>query len=89
MSLEDAIAANISWAEKKRKCRVVCRTHGIGSAYHARSDGILVSVPTIAPQGLAMLLTDAAMQTKISEDEASPRLIRSKSLPSMYNLDWP
>ncbi|GJS14712.1 hypothetical protein Tco_0409184 [Tanacetum coccineum] len=26
--LEDAIAANVSCAEKKKKCRVVCRTHG-------------------------------------------------------------
>ncbi|GKC33472.1 hypothetical protein Tco_1040766 [Tanacetum coccineum] len=47
--LEDAIAANISRAEKKKKCRVVCRTYGIGSAHHARSDGIPVSVPTIVP----------------------------------------
>ncbi|GJV18103.1 hypothetical protein Tco_1363426 [Tanacetum coccineum] len=61
--LEDAIAANISGAEKKKKCRVVCRTHGIGSAHHARSDGIPVSVPTIVPQGLAILLTDAGTQT--------------------------
>ncbi|GJU27254.1 hypothetical protein Tco_1165875 [Tanacetum coccineum] len=35
MLLEDAIAANISRAEKKKKCRVVCRTHGIGSAHTA------------------------------------------------------
>ncbi|GJR80281.1 hypothetical protein Tco_0151066 [Tanacetum coccineum] len=47
--LEDAIAANISRAEKKKKCRMVCRTYGIGSAHHARSDGIPVSVPTIVP----------------------------------------
>ncbi|GJS56231.1 hypothetical protein Tco_0629593 [Tanacetum coccineum] len=47
--LEDAIAANISREEKKKKCRVVFRTHEIGSAHHARSDGILVSVPTVAP----------------------------------------
>nr|GEX43070.1 hypothetical protein [Tanacetum cinerariifolium] len=33
--LKDAIAANISRAEKKKKCRVVCRTHGVGSAHHA------------------------------------------------------
>ncbi|GKD82958.1 hypothetical protein Tco_1349797 [Tanacetum coccineum] len=85
--LEDSIAANISHAEKKKKCRVVCRTHGVGSAHHARSDGILVSMPTVAPQGLAILLADAATQTKISEDEASLRLLRSKSLPPMYN--WP
>nr|GEZ36954.1 hypothetical protein [Tanacetum cinerariifolium] len=59
----------------------------VGSAHHARSDGIPVSVHTIAPQGLSILLADAAMQTKISKDEASPRLLRSKSLPPVYNLD--
>ncbi|GJY15530.1 hypothetical protein Tco_0385952 [Tanacetum coccineum] len=47
------------------------------------------SAPTVAPQGLAILLADAAVQTEASEDEASPRLLRSKSLPLMYNLDWP
>ncbi|GJT59503.1 hypothetical protein Tco_1003036 [Tanacetum coccineum] len=87
--LRDDIAANISSVEKKKKCRVICRTHGISSAHHARSDGVPVSVPTISPQGLAILLADAATQTDISEDEASPRLLRSKSLPPMYNLDWP
>ncbi|GJZ14228.1 hypothetical protein Tco_0549458 [Tanacetum coccineum] len=87
---EDAIATNISRAEKKKKkCRVVCRTHGVGSAHHARSNGVPVSVPTVAPQGLAILLADAATQTKTSEDEASPRLIRSKSLLPMYNLNGP
>nr|GEZ62762.1 hypothetical protein [Tanacetum cinerariifolium] len=40
MLLEDAIAANISHAKKKKKCRVVCHTHGIGSSHHARSDEI-------------------------------------------------
>ncbi|GJV53181.1 hypothetical protein Tco_1448922 [Tanacetum coccineum] len=49
ISLEDAIAANINWAEKKKKCRVVCYTHGVGSAHHARSDGVAVSVSTAAP----------------------------------------
>ncbi|GKA56679.1 hypothetical protein Tco_0755751 [Tanacetum coccineum] len=78
-----------SRAEKKKKYRVVCRTHGVGSAHHARSDGIPVSAPTIALQGLAILLADAAVQTEASKDEASPRLLRSKSLPPMYNLDWP
>ncbi|GJW29328.1 hypothetical protein Tco_0046203, partial [Tanacetum coccineum] len=87
--LEDAIAANISRAEKKKKCRVVCRTHAIGSIDHARSDGIPISVPTVVPQGLAILLMDAGTQTQRFEDEASPRLLRSKSLPPMYNLDWP
>ncbi|GJR51278.1 hypothetical protein Tco_1401799 [Tanacetum coccineum] len=38
---------------------------------------------------LQILLEDAATQTELSEDEASPKLIRSKSLPSMYNLNWP
>nr|GEU60347.1 transposase (putative), gypsy type [Tanacetum cinerariifolium] len=80
--LVDAIAANISHAEKKKKCRVVCRTHGVGSAHHARSDGVPVSVPTVAPQGLAILLADVATQTEISEDEASPQLLRSISLPA-------
>ncbi|GJY19148.1 hypothetical protein Tco_0390639 [Tanacetum coccineum] len=85
--LEDVITANVSRAKKKKKCRVVCRTHGIGSAHHARLDGVHVSVPTVIPQGLQILLKDAAVQTKLPEDGASPRLIRSKSLPAMYNLD--
>nr|GEY39626.1 hypothetical protein [Tanacetum cinerariifolium] len=68
---------------------VMCHTHGVGSAHHARSDGIPVSVPTVASQGLAILLADAVTQTEITEDEASPRLIRSKSLPPLYILDWP
>nr|GEZ38018.1 hypothetical protein [Tanacetum cinerariifolium] len=83
--LADAIAANVSRAEKKKKCRVVCRIHGVGSAHHTRSDGVPVSVPTVAPQGLDILLADAATQTEISEDEASPRLLRSSSLPIMHN----
>nr|GEY25924.1 hypothetical protein [Tanacetum cinerariifolium] len=62
MLLVDAIAANISRAEKKKKCRIVCRTHEVGSAHHARSDGVHVSAPTIVPQGLALLLADAATQ---------------------------
>nr|GEW32956.1 hypothetical protein [Tanacetum cinerariifolium] len=77
--LADAIAANVSRAEKKKKCRVVCRTHGVGSAHHAQSDGVPVSVPTVAPQGLAILLADVATQTETS-DEASPQLLRSSSL---------
>nr|GEW17541.1 hypothetical protein [Tanacetum cinerariifolium] len=59
---------------EEEKFRVVCLTHGFGSAHHARSDGVLVSVPTVAPQGLAILLADAATQTKTSEDGASPRI---------------
>ncbi|GJV91691.1 hypothetical protein Tco_1539504 [Tanacetum coccineum] len=88
MLLEDAIAANISRAEKKKKCRVVCRTHGIGSAHHARSDSIPVSAPTIVPQGLAILFADAATQTEAAdkEEEPHPRLQRSILLPHVYNL---
>ncbi|GJW06147.1 hypothetical protein Tco_1568570 [Tanacetum coccineum] len=54
------------------------------------SDGITVSVPTIAPQGLAILLADAATQTEVAdeEDEPHPRLQRSISLPPFYNLEW-
>nr|GEY15407.1 hypothetical protein [Tanacetum cinerariifolium] len=62
--LADAIAANISRAEKKKRSRIVCRTHGVGSAHHARSDGVPVSAPTVVPQGLALLLVDAATQTE-------------------------
>nr|GEW65060.1 protein nuclear fusion defective 4-like [Tanacetum cinerariifolium] len=67
MKLSDAISANISRAQKKKKCRIVCRTHGVGSAHHARSDGVLVSVPTVVPQGLALLLVDAATQTDLED----------------------
>ncbi|GKE63044.1 hypothetical protein Tco_1513411 [Tanacetum coccineum] len=90
MLLEDVIAANISWAKKKKKCRLICHTHGIGSAHHTRSDDIPVSVPTIAPQGLAILFVDAATQTEVAdeEDEPHPRLQRSISLPPFYNLEW-
>nr|GEV79400.1 hypothetical protein [Tanacetum cinerariifolium] len=69
--LADAITANVSHAKKKKKCRVVCCTHGVGFAYHARSDGVPVSVLTVALQGLAILLADAATQTEASEDGSS------------------
>nr|GEU48637.1 hypothetical protein [Tanacetum cinerariifolium] len=68
MVLADAIAANISRAKKKKKCRIVCRTHGVGSVHHARSDGVPVSAPTMVPQGLALLLADAATQTELEND---------------------
>nr|GFA48147.1 hypothetical protein [Tanacetum cinerariifolium] len=67
IALADAIAANISRAEKKKKCRIVCRTHGVGYAHHARSDGIPVSVHAVVPQGLAVLLVDGATQTDPEE----------------------
>ncbi|GJR47777.1 hypothetical protein Tco_1315880 [Tanacetum coccineum] len=52
MLLEDVVAANISHAEKKRKCRIVCQTHGVGFVHQARLDGVPVSMPTVIPQGL-------------------------------------
>nr|GEX41616.1 hypothetical protein [Tanacetum cinerariifolium] len=82
--LAGAIAADVSRAKKKKKCRVVCRTHEVGSAHHARSDGVLVSVPPVSPQGLAILLADAATQTKTSEDEASPRVCTASVLCALW-----
>nr|GEZ37151.1 hypothetical protein [Tanacetum cinerariifolium] len=67
IKLSDAIAANISRAEKKKKCRIVCGTHGVGSAHHAKSDGVPMSVPTVVPQGLSLLLVDAATQTDLED----------------------
>nr|GEU66450.1 hypothetical protein [Tanacetum cinerariifolium] len=67
MKLMDAIAANISHAEKKKKCRIVCRTHGVGSAHHVRSDCVPMSVPMVVPQGLALLLSDATTQTEFDD----------------------
>nr|GFA57422.1 hypothetical protein [Tanacetum cinerariifolium] len=64
IQLADAIAANISRAEQKKRSRIVCRTYGVGSAHHARSDRIPVSAPIVVPQGLALLLVDAATQTE-------------------------
>ncbi|GJW56794.1 hypothetical protein Tco_0103525 [Tanacetum coccineum] len=77
--LEDAIAANISQAEKKKKSRVVCRTHGVGFAHHARSDGVPVSVPVV-PQGLQIVLTDASTQTDVDKDNSPRRLTRASSV---------
>nr|GEV70919.1 DnaJ heat shock N-terminal domain-containing protein [Tanacetum cinerariifolium] len=50
------------YPEKKRS-RIVCRTHGVGSAHHVRSDRVPVSAPIVVPHGLALLLVDAATQT--------------------------
>ncbi|GKG21219.1 hypothetical protein Tco_0383814, partial [Tanacetum coccineum] len=44
-----------------------------GTTDHVRSDKIPVSVPTIVPQGLTILLADTATQTETSEDESFPR----------------
>nr|GFB56285.1 hypothetical protein [Tanacetum cinerariifolium] len=35
IKLADDIAANISRAEQKKRSRIVCRTHGVGSVHHA------------------------------------------------------
>nr|GFA02534.1 hypothetical protein [Tanacetum cinerariifolium] len=51
------------YPEKKRR-HIVCRTHGVGSAHHARSDRVPVSIPIVVPQGLALLLVDVATQTE-------------------------
>nr|GEY03548.1 reverse transcriptase domain-containing protein [Tanacetum cinerariifolium] len=67
IKLSVAITANISRTEKKKKCRIACRTHGVGSAHHARSDSVPVSVPTVVPQGLTLLLVDAATQTGLED----------------------
>nr|GEX37185.1 hypothetical protein [Tanacetum cinerariifolium] len=67
MLLSDAIATNVSRAKKKKKCRIVCRTHRVGFAHHAQFDGVPVSVPTVVPQGLAILLADATTQTEPDE----------------------
>ncbi|GJV49099.1 hypothetical protein Tco_1439311 [Tanacetum coccineum] len=83
MLLEDAIAANVSQAKKKKKCRIVCRTQEVGFAHYAWSDGVHVFVPIVAPQGLQIMLKDAAIQTELLEDDSSLRLVRSKSLPMM------
>nr|GEY71332.1 hypothetical protein [Tanacetum cinerariifolium] len=53
-----------SRAEQKKRNRIVCRTHGVGSAHHARSDCVPVYAPIVVPQGLALLLVDAATQTE-------------------------
>nr|GEY04534.1 hypothetical protein [Tanacetum cinerariifolium] len=64
IQLADAITANISRVEQKKRSRIVCRTHGVGSAHHARSDRVPVSASIVVPQGLALLLVDAATQTE-------------------------
>nr|GEW14870.1 hypothetical protein [Tanacetum cinerariifolium] len=61
---EAKFAAALHRAEQKKRNRIVCRTHGVGSAHHARSDHVPVSAPIVVPQGLALLLVDAATQTE-------------------------
>nr|GEW01309.1 hypothetical protein [Tanacetum cinerariifolium] len=72
---------------EKKKCRIVCRTHGVGSAHHARSDGVPVSVPTVVPQGLALLLVDAATQTGFEDSiTASVPYVREKGVSPWLDL---
>nr|GEZ37811.1 transposase (putative), gypsy type [Tanacetum cinerariifolium] len=49
IGLADTTAANISRAEQEKRSRIVCRTHGVGSAHHARSDRVPVSAPIVVP----------------------------------------
>nr|GEY85856.1 hypothetical protein [Tanacetum cinerariifolium] len=86
IGLADAIAANISRAEKKKRSRIVCRTHGVSSAHHARSDGVPVSAPTVVPQGLALLLVDAATQIESSLMALSFCSIHSAACGTSNNL---
>nr|GFC75702.1 hypothetical protein [Tanacetum cinerariifolium] len=53
----------------KKRSRIVCRTHVVGSAHHAMSDRVPVSAPIVVPQGLALLLVDAATQTESDDAE--------------------
>ncbi|GJR92466.1 hypothetical protein Tco_0264640 [Tanacetum coccineum] len=64
----------------------MCRTHGVGSAHHARFDGVPVSVPIVATQGLAIVLADAATQTETFEDEASPSVLYASWESSLMHL---
>nr|GEV00595.1 hypothetical protein [Tanacetum cinerariifolium] len=68
MLLKDAIAANVISTEKKKKCQVVCRTHGVGFAHYARSNGIPVSAPTVAPQAR---LRHSSSKSKFSRSSSS------------------
>nr|GFC35891.1 transposase (putative), gypsy type [Tanacetum cinerariifolium] len=52
-----------SRAKQKKRSRIVCRTHRVGSAHHARSDRVPVSTPIVVPQDLALILVDATTQT--------------------------
>nr|GEW00658.1 hypothetical protein [Tanacetum cinerariifolium] len=71
---------------EKKKCRIVCHTHGVGSAHHARSDGVPVSVPTVVPYGLSILLADAATQTE--PDEATlDNFVMGAPWESLHILD--
>nr|GFC38978.1 hypothetical protein [Tanacetum cinerariifolium] len=70
IKLSDAITANISRAKKKKKCRKVCRTHGVGSAHHARSDGVLVSVPTVQCLLCSMRVLTASQHLGYSIEDA-------------------
>nr|GFA79878.1 hypothetical protein [Tanacetum cinerariifolium] len=70
-----------SRAEKKKKCRIVCRTHGVSSAHHARSDGIPMSVPAVRSSQGVTVAEDPG-----SENASSP--IEVLSPGSVYHPEW-
>nr|GEV85307.1 hypothetical protein [Tanacetum cinerariifolium] len=74
MLLTDAIAANISCAEKKKKCRIVCRTHGVGSEHHARSDGVLCLVCSMRVFTNSQRLGDSIKDTESAATRVATRL---------------
>nr|GEV89710.1 hypothetical protein [Tanacetum cinerariifolium] len=83
MLLKNAIAANVSSAEKKKKCRVVCRTHGVGFAHHARSNGIPVSAPLkdtrSVAAGVATLLCGRPIITRLRRSSSKSKFSRNSS----------
>nr|GEU77825.1 hypothetical protein [Tanacetum cinerariifolium] len=84
-----AEAKNVEIVKELESLRVQFSDLQVSNHQLSQSDSVPVSVPTVAPQGLAILLADAATRTDITKDETSPKLLRSKSLLPMYSLDWP
>ncbi|GJS31393.1 hypothetical protein Tco_0492013 [Tanacetum coccineum] len=63
----------------------MCHTHGVGSAHHARFDGVPVSVPIVATQGLAIVLGTAANRRDFCRMSASiPRKVLLQLGPSFH-----
>nr|GFA57794.1 B3 domain-containing protein, DNA-binding pseudobarrel domain protein [Tanacetum cinerariifolium] len=70
IKLADAIAANISRAEQKKRSRIVCRTHGVGSAHHAKLNLPLKQLLT------EDFLSDEERRILESDGEIKVRLVR-------------